>query len=58
MKKLRRGNMLLGLIKESELRKIKVEMVVALVVEIMEGHEINNGRSSTSSSRDMWRREC
>jgi len=43
------------LIKESELRRTKGEMVVALVVEIMEGHEINNGRSSTSSSRDMWR---
>jgi hypothetical protein len=31
---------LLGLIKESELRKTKGETVVALVVEIMEGHEI------------------
>jgi hypothetical protein len=30
----------LGLIKESELRKTKGETVVALVVEIMEGHEI------------------
>jgi hypothetical protein len=49
---------LLGLIKESELRKTKGETVVALVVEIMEGHEINDDRSSISSNLHMWRREC